>query len=300
MDPTGYVIDVQHFSVNDGDGIRTTVFLAGCNMRCQWCSNPESFTTFDKILHNQSSCVACGRCVAVCPYGVGMNLSDPAERKKCRSCSRCVPVCPSGARRSAIRRVSVSELAAEIDKYSLFYRYSDGGVTFSGGEATRQLAFLDHLSEVLYDNGIDLCLESNGDFDYDALQPVLERLSLCFIDLKHLDEAAHRRYTGVTNQRTLENIAKIGQTDLPLVIRIPLIESVNADEDLIRRIAQFVKQHVKHPRIELLPYHAYGEIKYAALGLKQPDSRFQTPSAEMMEHFQAILVSQGITVDHFR
>lgn len=300
MNPTGYLIDVQHYSLNDGDGIRTTVFFAGCNMRCQWCSNPESFTTFDKILHSESSCIKCGRCVEVCPYGVGMNLSDPEERKKCRSCSRCVAVCPSGSRRSAIKLKSVKDLVNELDKHQLFYRYSGGGVTFSGGEATRQFEFLDALSEALYDNGYSLCLESNGDFDYDKLTPVLQRLDLCFIDIKHLDDVAHRQFTGMLNHRTLENIKLIGQSDLNLVVRIPVIESVNADEALIRDIARFVKSHVRSPRMELLPYHGYGEIKYAALGMKQPDSRFQTPSSDRMKRFEEIIVEEGVQLEHFR
>lgn len=300
MSTTGYLIDVQHYSVNDGDGIRSTIFLAGCNMRCQWCANPEGFTTFDKILHNRSSCIACGRCVTVCPYGVGMDLSDPEERKKCRSCGRCVAVCPSGSRRSAIRQVKVAELVAEIDKHRLFYRYSGGGVTFSGGEATGQFEFLNELSQALYDSGIDLCLESNGDFDYERMKPVLERLTMCFIDIKHIDQKAHRRWTGVDNERTLQNIKKMGQTSLPLIIRIPVIETVNAEDSLIREIAWFVKENVRDPRIELLPYHAYGEIKYASLGLRKPDPRFMTPSSEAMERYRQILIDEGVEPEDFR
>ncbi|HHT21277.1 MAG TPA: glycyl-radical enzyme activating protein [Tissierellia bacterium] len=297
---TGYLIDVQHFSVNDGDGIRSTIFFAGCNMRCQWCANPESFTTFDKILHSAASCIACGRCEMVCPYGVGIDLSDPMERQKCRSCGRCVGVCPSGSRRSAIRQVSVEELIKEVEKYRLFYRYSGGGITFSGGEASRQLRFLDELSEALYDSGIDLALETNGDFDYEQMKPILSRLAMCFIDIKHLDPKAHRRWTGVSNDNTLENIKRIGQTDLPLIIRIPLIETVNAKDDLIREIARWLKAHVRRPRIELLPYHAYGEIKYQALGLRPPDKRFATPSNDLIARLEAIITQEGVTLEHFK
>lgn len=300
MQQIGYVIDIQHFSVNDGEGIRTTIFFAGCNMRCQWCSNPESFTTFDKILHSRSSCIACGRCAQVCPYGVGIDLSDPEERKKCRSCGRCVGVCPTGSRRSAIRKVTTQEVIDEIEKYNLFYRYSGGGVTFSGGEATRQLDFLDQLSTELYDSGVDLCLESNGDFDYETLKPVLDRLSMCFIDLKHIEEQEHRRFTGVLNQRTKDTISKIGKSTLPLVVRVPVIESFNAEEETIRSIARFVKEHVRHPRMELLPYHAYGEIKYEALGLHQPDKKFQTPDREKLKRFEEILIEEGVKVEDFR
>lgn len=298
-DPTGYLIDIQHYSVNDGDGIRTTVFFAGCNMRCQWCANPESFTTFDKILHSQSSCIRCGRCAEVCPYGVGMNLSDPKERSKCKSCGCCVPVCPSGSRRSAIRRVSVSDLVREVEKHRLFYRFSGGGVTFSGGEATEQLPFLDAVSEALYDSGVDLCLESNGNFDYGKVRPVLDRIALCFIDIKHIDSRLHRRFTGIGNERTLQTVRQIGQSDLPLVVRIPVIEHVNADEETIRAIARYVKANVKNPRMELLPYHAYGEIKYRALGMRSPDPRFATPSGETMQLFERIVLEEGVQVDHF-
>lgn len=298
-DRKGYLIDVQHFSVNDGDGIRTTIFFAGCNMRCQWCANPESFTTFDKILHTESSCVRCGRCVSVCPYGVGMNLSDPDERKKCKSCGRCVAVCPTGSRRSAIRTASVSELVREVEKHRLFYRHSGGGVTFSGGEATGQPAFLHDLSEALYDSGIDLCLESNGNFNYEDMKPVLDRLELCFIDIKHIDQTLHRKFTGMSNERTLETVRRIGRSDLPLVVRTPVIETVNSDKTTVRAIARFVRNHVKNPRIELLPYHAYGEIKYEALGLRHPDARFQTPSPEDMQELEMLVEKEGVQIEHF-
>lgn len=299
MNERGYLIDMQHFSVNDGDGIRTTLFLAGCNMRCQWCANPESFTTFDKILHIELSCVRCGRCAQVCPYGVGIDLNRPEERRKCKSCGRCVKACPTGSRKSAIMVKSVEEILKEVERYRLFYRHSGGGITFSGGEATGQFAFLQALSEALYDRGYDLAMESNGSFDYDKLKPVLDRLAMCFIDIKHMDLVQHKRYTGMGNERTLETIKRIGQSDLPLVVRVPVIESVNATEEDIRAIARFVKKHVKEPRMELLPYHAYGEVKYQALAMHQPSELFQTPSTSEMDRFTEVLREEGITVERF-
>lgn len=295
----GYFIDVQHFSVNDGDGIRTTLFLAGCNMRCQWCANPESFTTFDKILHTESSCVRCGRCMEVCPYGVGMNLNDPAERKKCRSCGRCVAACPTGSRKSAIQIKSTQEILDEVEKYRLFYRRSGGGITFSGGEATGQFHFLNELSEALYDRGYDLCMESNGNFSYEKLKPVLDRLSMCFIDIKHMDPVAHKRFTGMSNENTLATVQHIGKSRLPLVVRIPVIESVNATDDEVRAIARFVKENVREPRMELLPYHRYGEVKYDALAMHQPSEHFKTPSASRMERLNAIVAEEGVRVERF-
>ena len=299
VNPKGYLIDIQHYSVNDGDGIRSTVFFAGCNLRCQWCANPESFTTFDKILHTESSCVRCGRCADICPYGVGMNLSDPEERSKCKSCGRCVPVCPTGSRRSAIRVITVEELLEEIEKYALFYRYSGGGVTFSGGEATAQFDFLDAASRALYDAGVDLCMESNGWFDPKKLAPVLDRLDLLFLDLKLVDTARHRSFTGAGNEEILATIRTIGQSTLPLVVRVPVIESVNADDETIRSMARFVKENTRDPRMELLPYHAYGDVKYRALGRPAPSVRFQTPSAEKMASFEEILREEGVRVEHF-
>lgn len=295
----GYFIDVQHFSVNDGDGIRTTLFLAGCNMRCQWCANPESFTTFDKILHTESSCVRCGRCMEVCPYGVGMNLNDPAERKKCRSCGRCVAACPTGSRKSAIQIKSTQEILDEVEKYRLFYRRSGGGITFSGGEATGQFHFLNELSEALYDRGYDLCMESNGNFSYEKLKPVLDRLSMCFIDIKHMDPVSHKRFTGMSNENTLATVQHIGKSRLPLVVRIPVIESVNATDDEVRAIARFVKENVREPRMELLPYHRYGEVKYDALAMHQPSEHFKTPSASRMERLNAIVAEEGVRVERF-
>lgn len=300
MNRTGYLIDIQHFSVNDGDGIRTTLFFAGCNMRCQWCANPESFTTFDKILYTRSACIRCGRCVPVCPAGCGMDLDRPEERRKCIACGRCVKVCPTGARRSAIQAHTVAALRTELEKYALFYRRSGGGVTFSGGECTHQSAFLDELSEALYDDGYDLAMETNGAFNPERLRSVLDRMRLIFVDIKHMDSGEHRRWTGVGNETVLETVRKLGAEGRPLVIRVPVIAGVNATDENLRNTARFVKNHVPNPRMELLPYHSFGDVKYLALGQPLPGDRFGTPSQEEMLRWENLLENEGVRVERFR
>lgn len=144
----GYLIDIQHFSVNDGDGIRSTIFFAGCPLRCAWCSNPESFTTMNKVMHVENLCIQCHNCVQICPRRVGTNLNLRAERLKCNSCGLCVKVCPTGARKNMIFEYTPEEVLKEVSAYFGFFRRSNGGVTYSGGECTMQIEFLTQLTEI--------------------------------------------------------------------------------------------------------------------------------------------------------
>ena len=156
----GYVMQEQPFSVNDGEGIRTTIFLAGCPMRCRWCSNPEGFGQKPLVGYYVKQCIGCGRCAEVCPQGIGIDLNDPAMRKKCTGCGKCAAACPKSARRQLVSVRDADEIIAAAKKFSMFYRASGGGITFSGGEATFQPELLNYLSEQLYDMGFSLDLET--------------------------------------------------------------------------------------------------------------------------------------------
>ena len=174
----GYLMQLQNFSVNDGEGIRTIIFMAGCPLRCAWCANPEGQTCQNTMTH----------------------------------------------------WAETDEVLQKLRKQEIFYRYSDGGVTFSGGEATAQPQFLAELTDALYDDGISLALETCGQFDFDTLRPVLQKMDLIFMDLKHPDTEAHRRFTGVGNETILQNLQKTAALGVPLVVRIPVIAGVNADD----------------------------------------------------------------------
>lgn len=241
-------MQMQNFSVNDGEGIRTVIFLAGCPLHCMWCANPE-----------------------------GLNQKNPMTRW-----------------------VETEEIASAIERQSIFYRFSGGGVTFSGGEATAQPDFLRELTNRFYDEGYNLAIETCGQFDFKAIEPILKKMDLIFMDLKQIDSEQHRRFTGVGNSRILENIERTARLGVPMVVRIPVIIGVNADEKSMRDAFVFLRDHAPSVSLELLPYHRYGESKYDALGLARPDSRFEIPSEERMQELRDTACSFGLNVVSYK
>lgn len=298
MSVKGYLMQLQPFSVNDGDGIRTTIFLPGCPLHCKWCANPEGAQQTPLVGFYHRLCIGCGACVKACPKGIGIDLNQ--EREKCISCGACVKACPKGARKQLVSYADADQIIAEAEKHRIFYQSSGGGITFSGGEATSQLELLDYLSKHLYDRGYSLAIETCGFFDFDAVLPVLKRMDLIFMDLKHMDSEVHQHFTGVPNEKILENIKRLGETGAEIVIRIPVIEGVNATEDNIRKSAMFVKEHLPKAKMELLPYHKFGFGKYEALGLPLPSEEFETPSKERMKKFYEILSDVGVEKIEYR
>lgn len=297
---SGYFMEPQNFSVNDGNGIRTIIFFAGCPLSCQWCSNPESCTDFNKVAYYNKTCIQCGRCAGVCPSGVGISLNDPGQRELCRSCGLCVKVCPTKSRKNLIHRYNSEEILKMIEKQKIFYRFSGGGITFSGGEATLQADILRELVYELYDQGMDMAIETSGYFDFDKVKDILQKISLIFVDIKHMDDYKHRFYTGISNEKILGNISRLNELKVPVVVRIPVIDGVNSDIGNIRKTARFVKDNIAVPKLELLPYHSFGDSKYEALGLEKPSGQFKTPSAEYMEELNKAVEDEGVEVVSYK
>ncbi len=291
-------MQLQPFSVNDGEGIRTTIFLPGCPLRCKWCANPEGFQQTPVVGFYHRLCIGCGACVKACPRGIGIDLNQ--EREKCISCGACVQACPKGARKQLVSYVNAEQIIAEAEKDRVFYQASGGGITFSGGEATSQLELLDYLSGRLYDLGFRLAIETCGLFDFDAVLPILRRMDLIFMDLKHMDSQRHAFFTGVSNEKILENMKRLGETGAEIVIRIPVIEGVNATEENIRNSAMFVREYLPQAKMELLPYHKFGFGKYEALGLPLPSETFAAPSKERMKDFLQIIHEAGVETADYR
>ena len=290
----GYVMDIQPFSVNDGDGIRTTVFLAGCPLRCHWCSNPEGFTQRELVGWYQRKCIGCGNCAVVCPKGIGINLNQ--ERNRCIACGRCVETCPVHARTYMVRLTNAEEVLERIQTHRLFYQQSGGGITFSGGEPTSQPDFLRYLAQNIYDMGYSMDIETTGQFEIDEVADILKLMDLIFVDLKHPDADQYRRFTGGSNERVLKNLQRMAELPAKIVIRIPVIGSVNAKESTIRELAALVCENLPDAAIELLPYHDFGRIKYEALGLPYKHPGFSRPSTELMERLKEIITEEGLEV----
>lgn len=249
---SGKFMKLQNFSVNDGDGIRTVVFLAGCPLRCMWCSNPESWVTRNEIEHKKDTCL--------------------------------------------VKRYTSDEVLKIIDKQKIFYRYSGGGVTFSGGEATLQQDILRELVYRLYDQAVNLAIETSGYFEFDEVKDILGKMDLIFVDMKLMDSDKHKAYTGIGNEKILGNISRMKELKVPVVVRIPVIDGVNSDMENIRKTAKFVKANVNEPKIELLPYHQFGDAKYEALGMEKPSRSFKTPSHEHLMELCRVAESEGVEV----
>ena len=296
----GYVMQLQPFSVNDGEGIRTTIFMAGCPLRCKWCSNPEGFDQKPKTAFYEKLCIGCGLCTTVCHVHNGINLNDPKQREKCDGCGKCADVCPKNAKKRMVVEKEVSEIVEEVKKHRLFYMQSGGGITFSGGETTMQREFLNELSETLYDMGFHLAMETCGYFDFDALKPVLQRMDLIFMDLKHMDSEKHAYFTGVGNEKILENIKRLKELPAEIVIRIPVIKGVNADVENIKASAVYIHTHLPQAKMELLPYHKFRFGKYEALGMETPDDTFAAPTEKEMEELRKIITDLGVCLADYR
>lgn len=315
-------MQIQPFSVNDGEGIRTNIFMAGCPLRCRWCSNPEGFSQKELIGWHKRKCIGCGACASVCPEGIGIDMDAAVNDGEsvgvtghdiCIACGACASVCPEEARVRMVTLMDADDVIREVMKHRLFYSYSGGGVTFSGGEATSQPAFLEYVSRELYDSGISIDIESCGYFDFESVRPSLERMDLIFMDLKHMDPEVHKSFTGADNELILENIARLGSLRHPggergpegqeapeIVIRIPVIGGVNSSEENIAASAAYVHDVLPAAKMELLPYHSLGRIKYEAIGRPFDQDGFYTPDKEEMKKLRAVAAARGPEIVDYR
>lgn len=296
---TGIVIQMQDYSIHDGDGVRTTIFLAGCKLRCQWCANPESWTTKSKLVFYRHKCIGCMKCATACPANlIPCKMERPNDT--CTACGKCVEVCTQKALDIACTEKSADTLVKKIERDALFFRYSGGGVTFSGGEPFLQHKFMSVLLGRFEELGIDSWVETCGHFDFEAVQDLIPKFSHVFLDIKHMDCENHKKFTGCGNELILENAKKIYATGVPMTIRIPAIVEVNLDDDNIEKTAQFIRKYLPTANIELLPYHELGKAKYISLGIQDEFFPFTTPTSAQINHAYDILKSNGIEIIEYR
>lgn len=271
-DQTGIVFNMQKFSVHDGKGIRTLVFLKGCPLRCRWCSNPESQRTRPERAFNPTRCLTaevCGRCAAACPSGAivmvnGMLCND---RSKCAECFQCVDACPSGAQSLYGETLSVDDVLHRVEEDGVFYHRSGGGLTLSGGEAMMQPAFALALLREAHVRRINTVMETCGQYVWEHLEEACRNLNSLIFDIKHISSEKHRAFTGAGNETILGNFRRVCEIfpELPILVRTPVIPGFNDTEEEITAIRNFIPQRA-NLRYELLPYHRMGQPKYAYLG----------------------------------
>ena len=270
---SGTIFNIQHYSIHDGPGIRTNVFLKGCPLRCLWCSNPESQSVSPQLMFRADKCTGCGVCIPACPVSA-ISLHDAIvqnDRAICTGCGACVAVCPNEAREIIGSYSTAGEVFDEVAQDTLFYE-EDGGVTLTGGETLAQPAFASAILQLCKQAKIHTAIETCGFADWNILSDIVPYTDLVLYDLKEMDPERHRRYTGVDNARILENLQKMsGLPDLEIWVRVPIIPGYNDDPENLLATARFVKDHVRTcTQVHLLPFHRLGEGKYEQLE-KEPN-----------------------------
>ncbi len=289
------IFQLQRLSVNDGEGIRTTVFFKGCHLRCQWCANPESWRFEEELMFLPHKCVGCGACIAVCPRKANWRDTEGKvhfRRSSCTLCGACLAKCPAGARQPMGKAMSVEEVVKEIKKDFLFYMESGGGVTFSGGEPYLHAEYLRELVAACHRLGIDTCTESCGYFDFETVKDIIADMDALFFDIKIMDSEKHKHYTGQGNEMILENISKASAINPRITVRVPVIEGVNDDDGNMHALCRFLTEKTSIRRVELLTYHKLGLEKMTALGMLA--HVFAPPSDARLESLKEILAGYGI------
>ncbi|MFI5340352.1 MAG: glycyl-radical enzyme activating protein [Candidatus Methylomirabilales bacterium] len=284
------IFDIQRYSIHDGSGIRTLVFMKGCPLDCLWCCNPESQSTPPELALFPSRCIGCGSCLEACQNNaVTANESGvfATERSVCQTCGRCVEVCPADARALRGRLASVEEVLREVERDQIFYRTSGGGVTISGGEPLLQAAFVAELLKACRRHGIDTAIETCGHAPWEDFALVLAHTDTVLFDIKHVDTIAHRRFTAVGNELILANLRRAVRSGAGVVLRLPLVPGYNADADTVRAIAALARE-LGIAELHLLPYHRLGESKYQALGRRSLLQGLTPPSAEEIQGLKRI------------
>ncbi len=271
---TGIVFDIQRYSIHDGPGIRTTVFLKGCPLRCFWCQNPESQSGEPELLLNDALCCGCGHCISLCPVAANSLSGKHSQinRAACTKCGACVDACPNKARRMSGKQMTVEEVMKQVRKDVKFYETSGGGITLSGGEALMQPDFALALLQKSKELNIHTALETCGYVSWNIFEKVTPYVDYFLYDIKHWDAERHQKGTKADNELILNNAKKLAGLK-PMKVRVPLIPGFNDSERDIRSIAALAASFSPEIEIELLAYNPLGEGKYESLGKGQKDHR---------------------------
>lgn len=292
------VTNIQGYSIHDGPGIRTVVFLKGCSLECQWCSNPECISTSQEIGFVKSLCTGCGKCAEICPEGALVYEADRLphiDRKRCSGCGACSAVCDYKAIVLYGKSMNAEEIFDAVYRDKMFYDSSGGGVTVSGGEALLQPQLVCDLLAKCQQASIHTCIETSGYAAASALRQVLPYTDYVLYDLKHMNPDKHRRYTGKPNNLILSNARIVAESGVETLFRMPLIPGINDDEQNIKDTADFLHGLGNNAcRIELMPYHRLGKGKYESLERRYSLSDIPSPEPEHLESIKKTFESNGI------
>lgn len=297
---TATIFDIKRYSINDGPGIRVTIFFKGCPLRCAWCHNPESFTRQIEKMYTASKCIGARSCIEVCPNDAltltreGI-VTDPT---RCQLCGKCAEACPTKAIEMTGYQETLDNIMAEIEKERLVIDQSGGGVTFSGGEPMQHLHFLIKLLDACGEQGFHRAVDTTGYTDLKNLLEVAKRTDLFLYDLKHMDPVQHKKYTGVSNELILSNLQELSKAGAEINIRIPFIGGVNTDEENVEKSAAFIASLAgEKKRVNVLPYHNIAAHKYKKLGKIYDRDDLREPTPEEMAKTREIFLRHGIEIE---
>lgn len=301
MNPKGIVFNIQKFSIHDGPGVRTTVFLKGCPLRCKWCANPESQSRRIQIMYRSENCLHCLKCVQTCPEQA-ISVSEGTDGKKarilidhakCTGCLKCVQECPGRALTSEGELKTVDEVYKICLQDIDFYEESGGGVTISGGEGMIQPDFAEALAAKLKADGIHTAIETTGCVSPQVFRRLAPQFDLLLYDVKHYDPSKHREGTGLDNGQIVENLRWAHQQGLNILPRIPVIPGFNASLDDARGLAALLLD-IGLKKVQLLPFHQMGERKYEFLNREYELSGIKALHPEDLREYRQIFTDSGI------
>jgi len=276
----GKIFNIQRYSIHDGPGIRTVLFMKGCPLRCIWCSNPEGQNIYDDILLYSEKCIRCKNCVNICPENaIIITENGPLlDRKKCTSCMKCTKICPSGALLASGETINIKNAIKKLSLDQVFYEETKGGITISGGEPLFQSKFCILLADTLKKNGFNIVIETCGYGDWYHLEKLARLSNLILYDIKLINAELHKKYTGVNNSIILDNLKRLIKNNFNVKIRVPIVPKINFSRKNIMEIAEFITNLKYEEPLFLLPYHQFGVDKYQHLGKDYKIKLIKPPS----------------------
>lgn len=289
------IVDIKRFAVHDGPGTRTTIFFKGCSLKCSWCHNPETIDIKKELSFNDVKCLNCRKCLEKCRYDV-FSFADEknhVNRVLCTFCGECIKSCPGEALKIFGDYYSVDRLYEMIIEDKDFYDISNGGVTLSGGEPLLQSKFAAKLLEKCKTSGIHTAVDTCGNVKFENFLDVIDYTDLFLYDIKHIDSAIHKKYTGSSNKLILENIIKLSNMNKAIEVRMLILPGINTQIEHIKDVGKFLKEISSIKSIKLLKYHDYASSKYAAIGKCDTMQNIEKPGNEYMESIRQILCEYG-------